>query len=122
MKEEEYLREWYKSINENDISPSGMIKIKVPVLDADSGQQVSVNAVSSPDQENDQQGTKTDSVEAKSKDSALSSFVLAKRIQDLLLRTAGLNNPYNEDSEERQSILDKVRNLYRELGVNIAAL
>ena len=127
MSEENYLKEWYAGINENDILPNGSVRLTVPVIDGNTGEQMNVHDQEEHQDQEEQhdhqeQQQSTDKVVIKGKDSALGSFVLAKRIQDLLLKTAGLNNPYDEDSEERQMILDKVKALYQELGENLAAL
>lgn len=112
------LREWYEGINEEDILPNGAISIKVPVVDADSGEHVTSDNLPQ-----EQEPPKSDDpVVEKDKHNSLKAFVCAKRIQDLLIRVAGLTSPYEEDSETRQAIVDKIKELHRELGEEIASL
>ena len=115
---EENLIEWYNKLNEEI---EGIAKITVPVINtnvepevapADGGEEAP--PVVEPE--------KVDPVVSKDKQNALMSFVMVKRIQDLLVRVAGLSEPYETDSEERQGMVDSVKSLYIKLGDTIGKL
>lgn len=113
---EKDLVDWYQSLNEED---EGIATLTVPVLQPDNeappeGDQgdVEVPTITKPE----------DVVVQKDKVNSLGTFVMAKRIQDLLVRIAGLAEPYETDSEERQNLVDKVKDLYIKLGENIGKL
>ena len=111
--ENENLVDWYQSLNEEE----GIAKITVPVLQPDNppegdAGEVEVPTITKPE----------DPVVQKDKINSLGTFVMAKRIQDLLVRIAGLTDPYEQDSEERQGLVDKVKDLYIKLGDNIGKL
>lgn len=127
MKKE--LKEWYEEINESDILPNGVIKLRVPVLDDEgSGVQLDPNHIADGGTEappnNDCMGSSKpeDPVVEKDKGNSLKAFVCAKRIQDLLIQAASLAGPYEEDSETRQAIVDKIKSLHRELGEVLSQL
>lgn len=113
------LKEWYDGIDQQqDVAPNGLIKIKVPAIDADSGEQVIVK----PESADGGCESSDDPVVERDKHNSLKAFIYAKRIQDLLVRVAGLVEPYEEDSEERQKLVDKVRIMHQKLGEEIASL
>lgn len=109
------LVDWYKKLNEED---EGIAKITVPVLQPDG----ETPEMEKPHLPTPEEPVVQDKVVAKDKDNSLVSFVMAKRIQDLLVRIAGLNEPYEADSEERQNLVDKVKDLYMKLGEKIGNL
>lgn len=111
------LTDWYKQINEEDILPNGVIKINVPVIDTD----VPIAPVEEPSDETLEKPGDS-SVVAKDKDASLRSFIIAKQIQDSLVRLAGLIEPYETDSEERQKISDHIKQLHRDLGEELSCL
>jgi len=111
---EKNLKDWYKQINEEDILPNGVIKINVPVVDAD--------VPITPEVDTTLIKSNEDPVVSKDKGITLRAFVLAKQIQDSLVRLAGLVEPYESDSEERQKTSDHIKQLHRELGEEIASL
>jgi len=115
---EENILDWYKNLNEDE----EIAKITVPVLDTGSDEtdepdEPEIEKV--PDIESDK---KVDTVVTKDRQNSLMSFVMIKRIQDLLVRIASLDEPYETDSEERQNMVDTVKNLYIELGDLIGKL
>lgn len=116
------LKDWYEQLNEDDFLPNGAIKINAPVIDADSGERV----VSAPPQVADD-GTEMkpksdDPVVDKDKDKSLKAFIYAKRMQDLLIKIAGLVEPYESDSEVRQALVDKLKYVHEKMGEEIASL
>jgi hypothetical protein len=110
------LSDWYQQINEEDILPNGVIKINVPVVDAD------VPVADVPTTMVPPQEEKSDPVASKDKGISLRAFILAKQIQDSLVRLSGLVEPYEAESEERQKLSDSIKKLHRELGEEIACL
>jgi len=120
----EQLKEWYEGIEQKLVAPNGTIKLKVPVIDAESGQAVKAEE---PGQDSTADGgfegkKESDPVVEKDKHNSLKAFVYAKRMQDLLVRLAGLTEPYEEDSEQRQAIADKIKLMHKKLGEEIACL
>lgn len=118
------LKEWYEGIDQNTIAPNGAIKIKVPVLDADNDNKpvVVTGGESNHPTANGGSEENKDPVVVKDKNSSLKAFVYAKKIQDLLVKAAGLDGPYDEDSEIRQALVDKIKLLYRKMGEEITCL
>lgn len=112
---EDNILDWYNQLNEEE---EGIAKITVPVLDAESESQV-VDPL--PPEEN-VPVKPLDPVVEKDKGNALMAFVMAKKIQDMLVRVAGLSEPYETDSEARQEITSQIKELYKKLGENIASL
>jgi len=114
-KEKDELLNWYDNINEE----AEIAKITVPVLTHDD----------ETNQDDEQEPEKVvivkepeDKVVSKDKDESLAGFILTKRIQDLLVRAAGLAEPYEADSEERQNLVDQIKKLYLSLGEKIGSL
>ena len=64
----------------------------------------------------------SDPVVIKDNNTSLRAFVFAKRIQDLLVKLAGLVEPYEKDSEERQKTVDEIKDFYKKLGEDMAKL
>lgn len=116
----EQLKEWYEGIDSQDVSPNGAIKIKVPVIDADSGEHVTADEPESVCDEPEE--TNDDPVVQRDKFNSLKAFMYSKRIQDVLVQIAGLVEPYEEDSEKREALIDKVRIMHKKLGEEIASL
>jgi len=115
-KEKDDLLSWYDNINEE----AEIAKITVPVLTHDDDIE---------NQDAEQEPEKVvivkepeDKVVSKDKTESLAGFILAKRIQDLLVRAAGLAEPYEADSEERQNLVDQIKKLYLSLGEKIGSL
>jgi hypothetical protein len=120
--ENKSLLEWYESINEED---EGIAKITVPVLQPDGGHPHGMSPEVPEEQgvpEVEVVKKDDDVVSEKDKEISLSSFVITKRIQDLLVRAASLAEPYETDSEERQKLVSKIQYLYTRLGENIGNL
>ena len=113
MSEKNELLDWYQSINEDE----GIAKITVPVL-----QSVNQELPVEEPKERILIVKPEDKVVEKDKDISLSVFILTKRIQDLLLRLSSLDGPYDEESEKRQELSDKVKALYALLGEKIGEL
>ena len=113
------LKEWYGSINEEDMLPNGVIQLKLPVIDAVPEQEPEVQI-----QVSDQEVKKeiSDPVVLKDREVSLKAFVLAKRIQDSLIKLSEMIDPYQSGSEERNKTSAYVKELYRELGEEIASL
>ena len=111
----ENLVDWYEKLNEE---AGALARVTVPVLQPEIEQEpstesdVKVVVVKEPE----------DKVVSKDKNESLVAFVLAKRIQDLLIRAASLDEPYETDSEERQNLIDNVKKLYLSLGEKIGNL
>ena len=112
----ESLLDWYKvGLNEDE----GITRMTIPVIP----NHMEVPQGIEPEPEPEVVIVKKeDPVVEKDKDTSLISFVMAKKIQDLLVRIAGLNEPYESDSEERQILVDKVKTIYTKLGENIGSL
>lgn len=108
---ESNLLDWYQSLNEEE----GIAKITVPVINQDDGPEVEVPSSSEEEE-------KADNVDKTDKGNSLLSFVIVKRIQDLLMRLAEFKEPYESDSVERQNVVDKIKKLYMELGNKIGEL
>jgi len=131
--EEIELLDWYNKLNEEN---EGIAKITVPVIDSggaptdmdttDDGE--IINTVNKVPDDADYKGNvavtgKTDDdVVDKDKGNSLVSFVATRRIQDILVRLASLDEPYEADSVERQGLIDTVKSLYIKLGEYISSL
>ena len=119
---EENLIEWYNKLNEDE----GIAKITVPVMDTGDGKPHGFPPVIEPETAEVppviEPEKKVDPVVSKDKQNALMSFVMVRRIQDLLVQVAGLSEPYETDSEERQEMVDSVKSLYIKLGDTIGKL
>lgn len=122
------LTDWYGEINEEDVLPNGVIKLKVPVLDAGDGRPHGFPPIHHPsvddcgDTEDENPPEPTDPVVMKDKATSMKAFIIAKRIQNILIRAASLAEPYEEDSEKRQELTDALKTLHRELGEQIVKL
>jgi len=125
LEEKQDILDWYKSLNEDE----GTVDFTVPVPQSD----ISVlrpgtsSQVIEPEIEREKPDIsvivkEVDPVVEKDKGNALMAFVIAKRIQDILVRVAGLSEPYETDSETRQELTDSIKDLYKKLGENIASL
>lgn len=114
---EEELLNWYNKMNEEI---EGSTKIIVPVITTDNEPKPETEICT--DGESEVPAEKDDPVVTKDKQNALMSFVMTKRIQDLLVKVAALNEPYETNSEERQGIVDTVKELYIKLGDTIGKL
>jgi len=121
MKKQEDLLDWYQTLNEEEIA-----KITVPVLDAgDDHPHGFPPVLQEPEVEPEidiEPKKVEDPVVEKDKDTSLVAFVMAKGMQDLLVRIAGLSEPYESDSEQRQAMVDKIKALYTSLGEHIGKL
>jgi len=112
------LLAWYdKILNEEE----GLGTFTVPVLQNQEQQEPSIVQTQEPP-EGDQSQLAKDPVVQKDKGNSLVAFVIAKKIQDILVRVAGLEEPYESDSEERQMMVDKLKKLYEKLGEHIGSL
>lgn len=119
------LTDWYGEINEEDVLPNGVIKIKVPVLNQDGeniGHENTPSVDDCGDSEDENPPEPTDPVVMKDKATSMKAFIIAKRIQNILIRAASLAEPYEEDSEKRQELTDALKALHRELGEQIVKL
>lgn len=128
MKKQAELLDWYKNLNEED---EGIAKITVPVVNVDTstdGEQINkTNTVDVDDdyEENDEVTGKDhnqDGVVDKDKSNSLVSFIATRRIQDILVKLADLEEPYEKDSIERQELIDSAKGLYIKLGEYISSL
>ena len=109
----ENILDWYKELNEDE----GIAKITVPVLQPDEAPAIERQEPDVP-----VVVKVADPVVEKDKGNALMAFVMAKKIQDMLVRVAGLSEPYETDSEARQELTDSIKDLYKKLGESIASL
>jgi len=125
MKKQTELLDWYNKLNEED---EGIAKITVPVLDIDTSSDGEViNKTNTVDdyEENDEVTGKDhnqNGVVDRDKSNSLVSFVATRRIQDILVRLADLDEPYEKDSVERQELIDTAKGLYVKLGEYISSL
>jgi hypothetical protein len=124
MEKEIELLDWYNKLNEG-IEGEGIAKITVPVLDTDDGKPHGFP----PDVDTEEEKPpveikieRPDPVEDKDKSNSLVSFVATRRIQDILVKLADLEDPYEKDSEERQGLVDSAKGLYIKLGEYISSL
>lgn len=118
MKKE--LTDWYKKINEEDISSSGAIKIHLPIINTD----VAISTSKMPDDTETLNAIKleNDPVILKDRTTCMKAYYLSGMIQTTLLSLIRLQSPYELESLERIKLTTLVKDSYLSLGEAIALL
>lgn len=122
-KKDKTLLEWYQEMAAGGISTPAASQITLPpVGDSVTVSQTEIKVADDTDKVELPAPPNSDPVVIKDNNTSLRAFVYSKRIQDLLVRLAGLVEPYEKDSEERQKTVDEIKDFYKKLGEDVAKL
>jgi len=117
------LQKWYDSINEEEIQPNGEImKLTVPVLD-NQGDRVRIEPANEPEIENvrDKIDRQMDmSMTAKETEKYMRGLLKVKKLKFLLFELISLKSPFEDDTEIRHNLLSELKNVYSDLGSELA--
>lgn len=117
------LKKWYDSINEDDIQPNGeIVRLTIPTIDTsdDSTEADDNTEIEKITDQNILDRHMDMSITAKETEKYMRGLLKVKKMQFLLFELISLKSPFEDDTEIRSNLLSELKDVYSELGNEVA--